>query len=591
MKRKLWKLICPTALLVMLIVLTLALAVPASAATYESSTAINVVQVFTVSPMGQTFTATSAHTVNAVSLLLGRESGATGTFSVSIYGTSNGARYGEPLISPSIINLADLPGPGVVNWVTIPLSGSLPLMTGKMYAIQLDRETLDDIEWGRNTVDSYPGGAAYPFGGDFNFIIYGESTEVTAYSLTVATNPASIDSTTGSGNYLPGATVPISAPENVDIVAGQSRYHFSGWTGTGVAFADASAYSTTMTMPSSATTVTANYVTQYNIHYAVTGNTQTINVPADAWVNSGSGAIGSFPAQVTNTAGNIRDNFVSDDRPAVTIGITGPTTVTATYQTQYLVHYATTGAVLTVTVPTDEWVNSGAAATGAFPLQVVNNAGNTRCSYVSDNRPAVPTGVIAPITVTATYQTQYYVVLDLRRGFDSAKTDGIGTVLKVNGSEFTVHDLPFSAWFSAGSSLNYEFTEVIDGAPGVKYGWVHNGGVNYLTERASNIQVNAYTVTQAMYLSYAVTVSPGSGQYSDNVSFTAQVGPYVPSMFAYPTDVHFYVGTQEIGSVDLSPSADGTYHVRRLFKCSSARNSGRAIGCRWQSSSRQVGQP
>lgn len=192
---------------------------------------------------------------------------------------------------------------------------------------------------------------------------------------------------------------------------------------------------------------------------------------------------------------------------------------------------------------------------GAFPLQVVNNAGNTRCSYVSDNRPAVPTGVIAPITVTATYQTQYYVVLDLRRGFDSAKADGIGTVLKVNGSEFTVRDLPFSAWFSAGSSLNYEFTEVIDGASLVKYGWVRNGGINYLTERASNIKVNAHTITQAMYPSYTVTVSPGSGQYSDNVSFTAQVGPYI-STFAYPTDVHFYVGTQDIGSVDLSPSAD-----------------------------------
>jgi len=98
--------------------------------------------------------------------------------------------------------------------------------------------------------------------------------------------------------------------------------------------------------------------------------------------------------------------YVSDDRPS---SITGPTTVTATYQTQYLVHYAVTGNTLPITVPADEWVVSGQSATGVFPSPVVSGDGKTRTCYVSDDRPGTITN---PTTITATYQTQYYLTVD-----------------------------------------------------------------------------------------------------------------------------------------------------------------------------------
>lgn len=85
---------------------------------------------------------------------------------------------------------------------------------------------------------------------------------VSDYTLTVATNPAGIVPTTGSGQYGSGETVTISAPDILEYAAG-SRVVFTGWTGDGVVFADPLSPSTTLIMPAGAATVTANYRTQY----------------------------------------------------------------------------------------------------------------------------------------------------------------------------------------------------------------------------------------------------------------------------------------------------------------------------------------
>ena len=57
---------------------------------------------------------------------------------------------------------------------------------------------------------------------------------------------------TGSGSYAPGAVVPITAN------LAPTRSIFKSWTGAAVA--NASAASTTLTMPAAATTVTATYM-------------------------------------------------------------------------------------------------------------------------------------------------------------------------------------------------------------------------------------------------------------------------------------------------------------------------------------------
>jgi len=111
------------------------------------------------------------------------------------------------------------------------------------------------------------------------------------YVLTVTTNPSSIDSPTGSGTYASGDVVSISVSPNVDIVLGSSRYHFTSWSGTGIA--DSSAASTTVTMGAAAKTVTANYVEQFWISVTSAHGSPT---EASQWVNDGA----AFSVSVTN---------------------------------------------------------------------------------------------------------------------------------------------------------------------------------------------------------------------------------------------------------------------------------------------------
>ena len=150
-----------------------------------------------------------------------------------------------------------------------------------------------------------------------------------------------------------------------------------------------------------------DYSTQYLVTYTTTGNVLLITSPADQWINSRSKATATetFKLQVVNEAGDTCCNYLNDNRPDT---ITAPTTITATYQTQYLVTYTATGNVLSVNAPSNEWVNSGDAATGTFPMQVVNDAGTARCNYISDNRPET---IIDPTIITAAYQTQYYLTI------------------------------------------------------------------------------------------------------------------------------------------------------------------------------------
>jgi len=73
-------------------------------------------------------------------------------------------------------------------------------------------------------------------------------------------------------------------------------------------------------------------------------------------------------------------------------------------ETFYLVHYVATGNHTSITVPADEWINSGGSATGVFPSPVLNVAGTTKDTFLSDNRPLT---ITAPTTITGTYQASF----------------------------------------------------------------------------------------------------------------------------------------------------------------------------------------
>lgn len=69
-----------------------------------------------------------------------------------------------------------------------------------------------------------------------------------------------------------------------------------------------------------------------------------------------------------------------------------------------MVHYVASGNTNPITVPADEWVNSGGLATGTFPSPVT--VGGITDTFTGDNGPAT---ITAPTTITGTYTTSYTV--------------------------------------------------------------------------------------------------------------------------------------------------------------------------------------
>ncbi|HWD37643.1 MAG TPA: hypothetical protein VG944_02260 [Fimbriimonas sp.] len=116
-----------------------------------------------------------------------------------------------------------------------------------------------------------------------------------SYTLTVVNG-------TGGGKYAAGAVVPISANAPP---AGQS---FNNWTGATVA--DPNASSTTLTMPSANTTVTANYMTPAVIPYPVTTHPRLWVTQSDlsrlrSWASAGNPIYAQGMVNVLNQAVNV----------------------------------------------------------------------------------------------------------------------------------------------------------------------------------------------------------------------------------------------------------------------------------------------
>jgi cell division septation protein DedD len=169
-------------------------------------------------------------------------------------------------------------------------------------------------------------------------------------------------------------------------------------------------------------TVTGNYVTQYQVSFSQTGissdaGTSTVltvgstnytydALPTNIWVDSGTTF--SWASTVAGTTG---EQFVYTADSGLTSPIGASGIDTATYETQYLVTYVASGNANQVTVPSNEWVISGDSATGTFPAGAT--VGGVKDTFVSDD---APSSITAPTTITGFYQVSYYLTVSSAHG-------------------------------------------------------------------------------------------------------------------------------------------------------------------------------
>jgi hypothetical protein len=230
-------------------------------------------------------------------------------------------------------------------------------------------------------------------------------------SITVDTSPAGlagsivVDGTTYTSpqtfNWVSGDTHTINAVSTISGGSG-TEYVWVSWS-------DGLDQSHAITVPSTATTYTANYQTRYQVAYTQTGCSLTVSLPLSEWVGSGGSATGTFPSPVNGVG--TQCIFQSDNRPST---ITSPTTVTGTYKTQYYLTLSSSYGS-----PTGEgWYDSGASASFSATTPV---SGGTGIQYAftgwssGDTDGYTGTDVShsvtlnSPVTETTSWKTQWYV--------------------------------------------------------------------------------------------------------------------------------------------------------------------------------------
>ena len=240
-----------------------------------------------------------------------------------------------------------------------------------------------------------------------------EWSATVSVSITVDTGPSGltgsivVDGTTYASpqtfNWVSGDTHTINAVSTISGGSG-TEYVWMSWS-------DGLDQSHAITVPSTATTYTANYQTQYQVTYTQTTCSLTVSLPLSEWVNAGGSATGTFPSPVNSI--DTQCIFQSDNRPST---ITGPTTVTGTYKTQYYLTVSSSHGS-----PTGEgWYDSGASASFSVTTPVSGGTGiqyvftgwssSDAGGYIGTNIPSSVT-MSNPITETASWKTQWQVSL------------------------------------------------------------------------------------------------------------------------------------------------------------------------------------
>jgi len=385
---------------------------------------------------------------------------------------------------------------------------------------------------------------------------------VTQYFLNLTTNPPGVTIPAGVGWYNAGTNVPIFAPEFISIEPEASRYRFNGWTtGDMSEIANASATSTTVFLDKPKT-VTANYLTQYHLTVTSPYGTPT----GEGWYNNGDTAYAKLDTGLVNHGNGTRRVFTSwgGDASGTNYAQSNPIimnaakTAIANWKTQYAVNFTQTGSPIaptvtytadidpTETVPFTIWVKAGTEITYTYQ-DIVTGATGVRYILTSVT-PSSPQTVTGPLTISGTYQTQYYLTVNTN------PTE----VLTLNPAAVSGQ-----GWYNSGSTATVDAVQNVDKIAGAsRYDFRSWTGATPTGtgNQATVLMDNPKTATANYQLQYYFTVTspydsptPTSGWFDSGTSITASV----TSPANGPSGTR-YVCTGWTGTGSVPPSGSGT---------------------------------
>jgi hypothetical protein len=213
---------------------------------------------------------------------------------------------------------------------------------------------------------------------------------ITATYVATPTYALTVNSGTGSGSYAAGTVVTVTAN------APASGYTFAGWTGSTSALANASALTTTLTMPAAVTSITASYTTGLSTTPGTVTSVQFPQYYVGSVVDPMNGNDFSGGVVVAQSW-NVADTNTG----------TSPASNTAT-----LVN--STGAATSVGFTYSGYTNNDGTANKAFPSPIWFQEGGLTDLYIAGGSTFNETGaqqtlVITGLNATHTYSLYLYV--------------------------------------------------------------------------------------------------------------------------------------------------------------------------------------
>ncbi|MGQ9539102.1 MAG: PKD domain-containing protein [Candidatus Bathycorpusculaceae bacterium] len=241
------------------------------------------------------------------------------------------------------------------------------------------------------------------------------------YYLTVKTDPEGVVTIPGENWYNESTEVTLTAPDTVPVSTGM-RYKFSYWDVDGT---PKTGNPITVLMDANHT-ATAHYL----LEYYLTVSSPFGTVGGEGWYPNGTTAYAILNTGLIDHGNGTRRVFVSWSGDASganyaqsnPITMDGPKTALANWKTQYAVTFTQTGSDVaptvtytadtdpTETVPFTVWVSAGSQITYAYQ-EIVPGAQPGVRYILTGVDPSSPQTVNNPLTISASYQVQYYLTV------------------------------------------------------------------------------------------------------------------------------------------------------------------------------------
>jgi len=294
-----------------------------------------------------------------------------------------------------------------------------------------------------------------------------------------------------------------------------------------------------ITVSSGGGSIAATYKTQY---YLTVNSAYDSPTPTSGWFDAGT----SITASVTSpTSGGTGIQYVctgwsgtgsvpsSGSSTSVTFTINAPSSITWNWKTQYYLTMQVGGGSGSVS-PSSGWYDAGSSvqisAAPSSSYRFDHWTGSGTGSYSGTSNPATVT-MNSPITESA-YFVEIATVTFSANGIGS---DASGTVLTVDGTSYSISQLPKSFTWDVGSSHSFSWSSPVSAGTGKRYVWTSCSGLSTSQSGSITVPSGGGSVTASYKTQYYLTmqanpsgggtVSPSSGWYDAGASVQISATP------------------------------------------------------------------